>query len=507
MINRRHFILSSSGLLVASKLSTAWGQEVIRDPFTLGVASGVPRPDSVLLWTRLAPEPFAGGGMPQADVQVRVRLASDENLRDTVIDQLVTAPLEDGHSIHFRANGLEPGREYWYQFEFGEFASPVGRTKTAATGRLDEFRLAFASCQALETGYYAAYRDMAEARPDLIIHLGDYIYEGGPRDESRGPVRQHLGAEIRTLWDYRNRHAQYRSDPHLQAAHAAAPWMIAPDDHEIDNNWAGYVPEDPEEQTELEFRVRRWAALKAYYEHMPIENRPQLSELDSSLQIYTSLEFGDIAKVILLDTRQYRADQPCGQDFPSADDCSARYSNDISFTGRDQERWLFGELGNSEKHWNFMAQQTWFSQFRYLDNRYNMDQWDGYPAQRQQVIQRLADPNLSNPVVLSGDWHCGCAMNVMEDFDSAVAPKVAAELAGTSISSMCPWAGAVEESIPENPHVQYFSGDRRGYVLCDMNRERLLAQYRLVEDARDPDSVVQVDVEMVVESGQRGFAA
>ena len=506
MINRRNFMLTSTGFLVANKFSAAWGQDIVKDPFTLGVASGVPRNNSVILWTRLAPEPFAGGGMPNMDVQLRVRVTRAENLRDSVIDRIITAPAADGHSVHFRADGLEPGAEYWYQFELADFVSPVGRTRTAGSGALDNFRLAFASCQHFESGHYAAYRDIAEAIPDLIVHLGDYIYEYGPGDISNNPVRQHLSAEIQTLWDYRNRHAQYRSDPHLQAAHAIAPWLVALDDHEIDNNWAGYTPQDPEQQTDLEFRVRRWAALKAYYEHMPIEFRPELSDLNSSLQIYGSFEFGDLLKVILLDTRQYRADQPCGQGFPADDDCSERYSNDISFTGREQEQWLNRELADSDSHWNLMAQQTWFSQFRYVGNRYNMDQWDGYPAQRQKVIQQLARPELSNPVILSGDWHCGCAMNVLSNFDDPLATPVAAELAGTSISSNCSWISAVEESLPENPHVEYFSGNRRGYVLCELDREQMRAQYRLVEQSRDPNSTVEIDRELTVESGQRGFA-
>jgi len=403
------------------------------------------------------------------------------------------------------ANNLEPGREYWYQFYFGEDESPIGRTRTAPAADSDEnLTLALASCQHYEAGYYAAYGEIAASLPDLIIHVGDYIYEyAGEADR----LREHVGPEIRTLWDYRNRYAQYKLDPQLQAAHAASPWIVSPDDHEIDNNWAGYTPEDTEEQTELEFKVRRWAALKAFYEHMPIENRPQLDELNSSLRIYGGYDFGRQLRINLMDTRQYRSDQPCGQQMPADDDCDARYNNDTSMMGREQERWLDQQLRSSEARWNVLAQQTWLTRFRYPGNQYNMDQWDGYVTDQNRMLQRLSNANLSNPIVLSGDWHCGCAMDIPENFNDPESTPVAAELAGTSISSPCLWASAVETALPENPQVQYYSGDRRGYVWCDINRQRLQAEYRIVEDVSRQDSPIAVDRVLRVQSGVRGFSS
>ena len=503
--HRRQFLITSSGLLMATRLVQAWGASPAAYPFTLGIASGSPRPNSVILWTRLAPDPLNGGGLPMQDFQVRVRVCRDEQMRDSVIDELVYAPAGDGHSVHYRAAGLEPGRDYWYQFYFGDDASTVGRTRTAPAPDSElPVSIAVAACQHLETGLYAAYRDMAEQSPDLVVHLGDYIYEYAGEDNGR--IRQHIGPEIRTLWDYRNRYAQYKQDAHLQAAHAASPWLVSLDDHEIDNNWAGYTPEDPGRQTELEFRVRRWAALKAFYEHMPLERPPSLNNLDSSLQIYDSFDFGRQVSLFLMDTRQNRSDQPCSQAFPSAPDCSDRFSENLTMTGAAQESALMDFLDRNQARWQILAQQTWFTRFRYPDNQYNMDQWDGY-AQQERIRNRLADQQLNNPVVLSGDWHCGCAMDVNADFDNPESEPVAAELATTSISSRCPWASAVARALDENPQVRYWSDDRRGYVLCRLSNSQLTAEYRLVSDPRSADSPVLVDGVQRVVAGRRGFSS
>ncbi|MEZ5557974.1 MAG: alkaline phosphatase D family protein [Pseudomonadales bacterium] len=518
MSSRRRFLLTASGLIAATPLASAWASASGTNPFSLGVASGCPRPDRVTLWTRIAPNPLQGGGGPVGDLSVRCRVCRDPELTDTVIDTLVSAPAEDAHSVHFTARGLEPHREYFYQFYLGEDASPMGRTRTAPAEDSDvPVRLAVASCQHLEYGYYAAYADMAKAVPDLIVHLGDYIYEyaPGPLGKSSSTfngqtievnrVRQHAGPELRTLWDYRNRYAQYRLDRDLQAAHAAAPWLAAFDDHEVDNNWAGYVPEDPERQTELEFRVRRWAAFKAYYEHMPLEHAPHLRGTSSSLRLYDRFDFGRQLSLLLLDTRQFRSDQPCGQAFPADDDCPQRSDPRLTMTGRSQERWLKRQLRRSDARWKVLAQQTWFSQLRYPQARYNMDQWDGYPAQRQRLQGMLADPELGNPVILSGDWHCGAAMNVLEDFSRPESAPVAAELAVTSISSPCVWAGAVSQALPENPHVRYFGGDARGYLWCNVTSEALTAQYRVVEAPERADSALRLDRALRVSAGRRGF--
>jgi len=509
MLTRRRFILGSAGLSLLRTPSFSHGAAANDYVFTLGVGSGCPRADRVVLWTRLAPSPLAGGGMGLGDEQVRVRVCRDPGMTDAIIDALALAPADEGHSVHFHALGLEPGREYWYQFYIGDQVSPIGRTRTAPGSISSEpVRIALASCQAYETGYYAAYRDMAEQLPDLVVHVGDYIYEGGAGGPER--LRQHRGPEIQTLWDYRNRWAQYKMDPQLQAAHAASPWLFSPDDHEIDNNWAGYTPQDPERQTDLEFRVRRWSALRALYEHAPLEHRPTLSTVDSrlhsTLRLFDSFDFGRQLRLVLLDTRQYRSDQVCSQAFPSAPHCEARLDPGITMTGAKQEQFLATQLATSSARWNVMAQQVWFNRYRYPDNEYNMDQWDGYASQQARLHSRLTDPRLSNPVVLSGDWHIGCASDIPRDLADPQSPAGAVELAATSISSNCPWAGAVEAALPDNPQVRYLSGNRRGYVLMDFDDTALRSQYRLVDDPTRADSAVSADIELMVEAGRRGFA-
>ena len=277
------------------------------EPFPLGVASGDPTADGVVLWTRLARDPLHGGGMPPEDVEVTWEVARDERMQDVVQRGTAVAPAALGHSVHVEVAGLEPARWYWYRFRTGEGASPVGRTRTlpAAGADVERLRFAFASCQHYEQGYYTAYRHMAEDDLDLVFHLGDYIYEYEGRD---GRVRRHTGDEIELVDDYRNRYALYRSDPDLQAAHAAFPWVVTWDDHEVDNNYANDVPEDglPAEL----FLRRRAAAYQAYYEHMPLR-RASLPE-GPRLQLYRGFDWGRLASFHVLDTRQYRTDQPCG---------------------------------------------------------------------------------------------------------------------------------------------------------------------------------------------------
>ena len=236
-------------------------------PFTLGVASGDPTAEGVVLWTRLAPDPLTGGGMPPVDVEVSWLIAADDRLRKVVRRGQTVASPEWAHSVHVEAEGLDPARWYWYQFRAGDQLSPIGRTRTlpregAATSRL---RFAFVSCQNYEIGYFTAYRHAAAEDLDVIFHLGDYIYEGAG---SPGRPRSHAGPELITLDDYRTRYAVYKTDADLQAAHAAFPWIVTWDDHEVQNNYAGAVSQD-NDPPEV-FLTRRAAAYQAYYEHMPL---------------------------------------------------------------------------------------------------------------------------------------------------------------------------------------------------------------------------------------------
>lgn len=507
MLTRRLFMgTTGAGLLLSGSLARA---AVKTNPFTLGVASGAPRPDSVILWTRLAPDPLQGGGMPLGDVTVGYRVWEDAERRKLLREGTVTAPQADAHSVHLKLEGLRPGREYWYAFTVGDFESPLGRTRTSSPSS-NKVRLALASCQSWQSGFYAAYTDMASWTPDCVIHVGDYIYEGGIGTlgsrsvEKPGEtlnfrtVRQHNSAEITTLWDYRNRYALYKTDPALQAAHAAAPWLVTMDDHEVDNNWAANVPQDPWAQTPLEFKVRKLAAFKAWYEHMPVERPPQIDGIEASLDMTGIYRFG-AAQVHLLDTRQFRDDQVCGNGFPGQIPCDSLADPKRSVLGAAQEQWLAQSLRSSQARYNVLASQMWLSPYRFNDApaepAVNMDAWDGYPAARQRMIDLLGD-GISNPVALSGDWHCAAAMTLHASPFDAKSKPVAHEFAGTSISSDCGWMHEMDKMRSANPHVQHLNTRQRGYCRFEVSDKSWLTTYRVVNNSYDPNSSVTTDTEV-----------
>lgn len=362
------------------------------NPFQLGLASGDPWPDSVVLWTRLAPQPLDGGGMPPEDVQVRWRIAADEQMARVVREGIATASPDWAHSVHVEVHGLQPDRWYWYQFDVGKgtssIASPVGRTKTApaAHAQPDRFPFAFVSCQKYESGYYTAIEHLCEEDLSLVIHLGDYIYEKGP---TKGVREMPLATSI-TLEDYRTRHALYKMDPVLQRSHAQFPWAVVSDDHEVSNNYAGLIPE--KKSQEQGFVERRAAAYKAYYEHMPL--RASVQPHDAYMTLYRTLRIGTLADLHMLDTRQYRTDQPCGDG--SKPSCAER-EGPSTMLGNVQEQWLKKQLtaGQVQGHsrWNILAQQIIFSQID-VDpgHRYMMDK---------------VESKLKDVIILSG---AGCSM-------------------------------------------------------------------------------------------------
>lgn len=456
-------------------------------PFTLGVASGDPLPHGVVLWTRLAPDPLFGGAMMDKPVVVGWEVAEDESFRHIVRRGVEVALPRWGHAVHVELWGLKPGRWYWYRFHTGLHASPVGRTRTAPSplARTKQLNLAFASCQHYEAGYYAAYRHMARDDLDMVLHLGDYIYEGTP---GAGGARTHEGTgEPLTVEDYRNRHAQYRSDPDLQSAHAAFPFIVTWDDHEVDNNWAGDIPQDPEQQPRSAFLARRAAAFQAYYEHMPLRlpSRPRRT----GMGLFRDLRFGDLAAINVLDGRQYRSDQPCRQDFPSAPDCPDRHHPSLTMLGRHQRAWLTRNLRRSPTRWNVLANQTIFAPFDYDPaggQAFNMDQWDGYPAERQQLLDLFASGRVRNPVVLTGDWHSSWVNELRHHGEDPASPVVGTEFVGTSIASPCSWAPAVAAALSANPHVRMFDGDRRGYVRCRLTAQAWHSDYVLLPPLADP---------------------
>ncbi|MBA4226135.1 MAG: alkaline phosphatase [Hyphomonas sp.] len=508
MFSRRSFIALTGAAAAAAMASQRSFADSSATYFTLGIASGTPRPESVILWTRLAPDPLRGGGMPPGRAEVRVRVARDPAMRDVIRDEMVSTSDAKAHSVHYKCEGLEPGREYWYQFSYNDEDTVIGRTRTTSPND-DKARIALAYCQHYEAGFYAAYRDLAEWVPDLVIHTGDYIYEGGVgtlgsymRDVGAGErrlfetVRLHNGPEIVTLWDYRNRYALYKTDPHLQAAHAIAPWIVAMDDHEIDNNWAGSIPQDPEKQTDLEFRVRKLAAFQAYYEHMPIETPPWVKGTESGLLMHGAFRLGP-AQVHLLDTRQFRTDQPCGDGRKAY--CEEANDPAQTMMGKAQEEWLHSELKRSGAAFNLIATQVWFTPYRYNAPPEapvtNLDSWDGYPLARQRLADMLAT-GVKNPVFLTGDWHTAMASTLYQTPFDTRSKRIGHELVGSSISSGCPWARDMEVMREANPHVSHLNGKQRGYLRVTVSKKDCTGDFRVVEDAGRAESRVYTDVEI-----------
>lgn len=508
-VQRRRLLLGA-GALTGLALTSQWSRVVAQPrfsayPFSLGVASGDPLSDGVVLWTRLAPDPLNGGGMPSDRVSVQWQIAADEGMRQIVKRGTVLATPELAHSVHVDVRGLRPARWYWYQFKVGNELSPIGRTRTApALGdSVAQFRFAFVNCQNWQNGYYPAYRGVAQEDLDLIIHLGDYIYESGPRT---GGPRQHNSAEIVTLADYRNRHALYKTDSSLQAVHAAFPWIVTWDDHEVENNYANLTPEN--NQSQQEFLLRRANAYQAYYEHQPLRRRafPQ----GANLQLYRRLTFGDLAEFNVLDTRQYRTDQPCIDELLAEPRCQQAFDFNATMTGKRQERWLLNGLDKSQARWNVIAQQTMFAEFdfdaRPSTELFNLDQWDGYVAARDRIINFLNQRRPSNPVVITGDIHSSWVHDLKVDFSNPYSATVGTEFVGTSISSdfpsiLIPFATA---ALSDNPHTKFFDGAFRGYVRCHLTRKQWQSDYRVVSSILDPNAPTSTLASFVVENGQPG---
>jgi alkaline phosphatase D len=471
-------------------------------PFTLGVCSGDPAHDSVVLWTRLAIDPLNGGGMPAAPIEVRWQIATDDKVSRVVKSGRAIASPEWGHTVHVEVSGLQPHRWYWYQFSAGSELSPIGRTRTfpSATSDVDRLRFAIASCQHFEAGLYTAYQHMAEEDLDLVMHLGDYIYENPGRDNF---VRRHVGGELMTVDDYRNRYAQYRSDPALRKAHESFPFLVVWDDHEVDNNYAGLHQEAgaPVEQ----FALRRAAAYKAYYEHMPLR-RSSLPK-GALLQLYRPFTYGTLASISMLDTRQYRTDQPCGDNvqLPCAETLDPR----ATMLGAPQEKWLMDRLNRSRTGWNFLAQQVPMAKldrFPGPERRFSMDKWDGYEVSRSRLLQFLADKKPSNPVTLAGDVHNNWVNDIRLNVDDPKTPIVATEFVGTSISSTGDGADKsplMEAMISENACVR-FANNQRGYVRFDLTPKALRADFRVVEYVTRPGSPIGTRASFVVEDGIAG---
>jgi alkaline phosphatase D len=516
-LGRRQFLGAATIALwsAGASASPAWAAPRFPgDPFRLGVASGDPHPDGVVLWTRLAPDPLAvdgRGGMPDRTVEVGWQVAEDEGFARIVRQGQVSAAPELGHSVHAEVSGLRPGWEYFYRFRAAGDISPVGRARTAPAPGIpvDELAFAFASCQAWYEGFYTAYRHMAAEDLDFVVHLGDYLYEygvgvnAGVRNMQLDPSFER---ETVTLPEYRNRYALTKLDADLQAAHAAFSWIHTWDDHEVENNWAadlaepdrdGFPDDDP-----AFFRARKAAAFQAYYEHMPLRlpQRPS----GANIELYRRLGFGGVLDLHVLDTRSFRSDQVLDT---TTDE---RHDPSRTLLGDAQERWLLDGAAGSSAVWNVLANQTLIAQADHnadpAATRFGSDLWDGYTAARGRLLGGLHERGASNPIVLTGDIHRSVVCDLKLDFDDERSPVVGTEFAGTSISS----AGDGEPTdelgrdwLAANPHMR-FHNSQRGYVSCRVTPRTWRSNYRVVPFVTGPDAPVETAGSFAVEAGRPG---
>ncbi|MFO1079261.1 MAG: alkaline phosphatase D family protein [Reyranellaceae bacterium] len=499
---RRRRLLLGGALAVAAPAVQARATPFVftEDPFSLGVASGAPRPDGVVLWTRLAPQPLDGGGMPDETVTVDWQIAEDDSFSRVAARGEAQAEPALGHSVHVEVRGLAPGRPYWYRFRAGNAASPIGRTRTApaADARPDRLRFAFASCQQYEQGYYGAWRDMARRDLDLVVHLGDYIYEsswGSPL------VRRHGAGIPTTLAEFRTRYALYKSDRDLQAAHAAFPFLAIWDDHEVADDYADdrtYTVRDPGR-----FLAIRAAAYQAWWEHLPLplSMRPR----GPSATIYDAWRFGDLLELLLLDDRQYRSQPACvnGGRPGIVRDCAERSLEERTMLGAAQEAWLDERLRRASGRWTLVGQQTLMAELQRAGSdgpRYWMDGWDGYPNARRRLLEAIERHRPANPVVIGGDRHA----YFVADLALADGRPLASEFVGTSITSQGPTEKALQEAVRANPHIKYARGDRRGFATVELTRAQCSVGFEAVDDVKVETSPVHRLASFVVENGRPG---
>jgi alkaline phosphatase D len=495
------------------------------DPFTLGVASGDPASDGFVLWTRLAPRPLEPlGGMEPRPVAVRWEVAGDARFQTLVAQGEALAHPELAHSVHVEVAGLAPDRPYWYRFRVGREESAVGRTRTlpAPGARVERLRFVAAGCQHYEQGLFTAWRHIAQEPVDFVFHYGDYIYESA--DHGAGPfkangrtydeVRRHVGGEIYTLDDYRRRYALYKSDPDLQAAHAAVPFWMSFDDHEVDNNWASDFDQDgtPPEA----FAFRRAMAMQAYYEHMPL--RRSAMPQGSHMQMYRGARYGDLLHAFVLDTRQYRDDQLYGDTLaPLGPEAFAQRS----IMGAAQERWLYDGLAASDTQWNLIAHQVMVMN---LDQRkspapgaaaggtptYSMDQWPGYMANRRRLLDCIDTHCKGNVVNVTGDAHRHYAGDLLQDEGApgAEGKVISSEFLATSIASGADGKGdddAYSRQVrADNPFLKATT-DQRGYLLCDITRKEWTGDLKAVDKVTKPGGKLSTYARFIIENGRPGL--
>ncbi len=513
-IGRRRIIqgLTSTVALIGLP-SAVWGkQEWSNNPFSMGVASGAPTPDGVVLWTRLDPIVVEAAGLAAKSIPVTWQVAHDAQFSRIVAQGVIQAVPALAHSVHAEVSGLSSDHHYFYRFLTGSASSTTGRTRTfpALEATPNSLRLAYASCQQWGNGYYSAYRHMLDENLDMVMFLGDYMYEypsSRPRD-----IRPTTGGWVNTLEGYRQRYALHKSDLDLQAMHAAAPWLITWDDHEVQNDYAGTLHGDSGRPVE-DFMARRRAAYQAFYEHMPVRRanfEALIHTQNNNAKVFGSHQYGKLATLYLLDTRQFRDPQACNPNnkigASQLDPSTCEIWNDPQRTllGTQQESWLKREFETSASQWNVIGQQTLLGQ-RNFDSkggvRFSNNGWDGYPQARQRLIDAMIQTKLRNPVVISGDLHENWVGHILSDYNVTTSTKVGVEFCGTSITSLAHISQEkVNHMLRVNPHFVFADAEYRGYGVAEFTPARMRTTLRAVDDATNPRSAIHTLAEFIVES-------
>jgi alkaline phosphatase D len=475
-LGRRQFLGGASllglGAVGGVPLSGCSIGPAARNVFLHGVASGDPLPDAVVLWTRVTTKAKVA--------KVRWELAKSPSFETIVAKGSVETGADRDFTVKIDATGLDPHTTYYYRFACEEETSPIGRTRTAPRGSVARLRFAMLSCASLAHGYFHVYRHVSRRLDlDAVLHLGDYIYEYG--SEEYGAVRRYEPEhELLSLNDYRARHAQYKRDPDLQAAHQQHPFVCIWDDHEVaDDAWKDGA-ENHSEGAEGTWTERKRAAQRAYSEWMPI--RDQADEG----RIYRQLRYGDLADIVLLDTRLWGRDRQA----TNAMDAMTIQDPKRTILGADQEAWLDERLRSSGAAWKLVAQQLMFGQ---LPQFLNVDAWDGYPGCRERVLDMIERNGIRDVVILTGDIHTSWAMDIARDptsptYDPATgAGALAVELITPGVSSpgLPGLSGLAEGLMKDNRHMKYVELAKRGYVVLDVTPERLQGAFWHVEDVED----------------------
>ncbi|MDR0226192.1 MAG: alkaline phosphatase D family protein [Burkholderiaceae bacterium] len=528
-MQRRELIRLAAATAAATTLPRwAWSDPLTqRELFPLGVASGAPTPDGFVLWTRLLDGPVPGTvpadtprtPLPSA-LTVGWEVAEDEGFQNIVCSGQAQALAALGHAVHVEVAGLQPDHWYFYRFMHGDSVTQVARTRTApAPGTLpSRLRFAFVSCQRWEQGHYAGYRHMLDEELDLVLFLGDYIYEYAmPKTPpSYTLARTHTLVAAKTLGDYRDRYALYRTDAQLQAAHRACPWLVSWDDHEVQDDYAGLGG------TGSAFPARRAAAYQAFYENMPLRATALTQGLaglgtQDGVRIHDRHAWGQLLRFHMLDTRQFRDRQACrvpGQAAPGTvtpQGCAELLDPARSILGADQEAWVEQGLAQdaaSGVRWTALAQQTIFSRRNYQPlpaESYHSSTWDGYPACRQRLLDAVGDAAPRNTVFLGGDIHQNYVCKVLADFANPQSPVIASEFCGTSIASASSVAQTRAQEIADNnPHILLARSDRRGYAVAEVTPQQWTTTLRVLDDVIQPGSGISTLASFVVQDGVPG---